>query len=149
MHQKNYLVSNPISFFFKISGKNIVLAAVRQNGLALQYAPENLKADSAIVLAAVQQNGEALLYAPEALKTDSKIVLAVEKQNQRALQGVPQESTSESRRDRVFNGFTSPMINFKKRITGAPSTSSSGGPANDTPKTPLLGENNTTPRNSP
>ena len=124
------------------------------NGEALQFAskelmgkqsslsPINISAKK-IVLAAVQQNGEALLYAPEALKTDSKIVLAVEKQNQRALQGVPQESTSESRRDRVFNGFTSPMINFKKRITGAPSTSSSGGPANDTPKTPLLGENKT------
>jgi hypothetical protein len=140
------------------NNSEIVLAAVTSNGEALQFASKELMAKQSslspinisakkIVLAAVQQNGEALLYAPEALKTDSKIVLAAEKQNQRPLQGVPQElTTKKNLRDRIFNGSKSPMINFKKRITGAPSTSSSGGPANDTPKTPLLGENKTNPK---
>jgi hypothetical protein len=134
------------------NNSEIVLAAVKQNGIALQFASKELMGKQSslspikitaknIVLAAVQQNGEALLYAPEAFKTDSEIVLAAEKQNQRPLQGVPQElTTNKNLRNRIFNGFTSPMINFKKRITGAPS-----GPANDTPKTPLLGENKTNP----
>jgi len=41
---------------------------VKQDGLALEYASENLKADREIVLAAVQQNGLALEYAPEELQ---------------------------------------------------------------------------------
>ena len=41
----------------------IVLAAVRQNGLALRLADGELKKDREIVLAAVKQSGYALLYA--------------------------------------------------------------------------------------
>ena len=65
--------------------RDIVLAAVQQNGIALEYAAEPLKADRGIVLAAVQQNGIALRYADEPLKADRDIVLAAVLQDGKAL----------------------------------------------------------------
>jgi hypothetical protein len=47
--------------------KEAVLAAVAQDGLALEYAAETLRADKEVVLAAVAQHGRALLYAVPAL----------------------------------------------------------------------------------
>jgi len=46
--------------------RDVVLAAVQQNGLALQHADASLKKDRDVVLAAVQQNGLALQSAIEA-----------------------------------------------------------------------------------
>ena len=66
--------------------REIVLAAVKQNGRSLQFAPEELRRDSEIVLAAVKQNGGAFEYAPEQLQEDRKFVLAVVKLNGGALQ---------------------------------------------------------------
>ena len=43
--------------------REIVLAAVRQNGIALKYASNSLKNDELVVLTAVQQDGYALKYA--------------------------------------------------------------------------------------
>ena len=63
-----------------------MLAAVQQNGGALRYAAEPLKADREFMLAAVQQNGSALVYAAEPLKADREIVLAAVQQNGGALQ---------------------------------------------------------------
>jgi hypothetical protein len=118
---------------------DIMYAAVQQNVSALQSASEVLKADRKFMLVAVQQNGEALAYAPENLKADSEIVLAAEKQNEEAPQDVPQELTDNKNvKPGFFSAFKAPMINFKIRITGAPSTSSSVGRANNTAKTPLL-----------
>jgi hypothetical protein len=68
--------------------RGIVLAAVQQNGEALRYAAEGLKADRGIVLAAVQQNGRALESAAEPLKSDRDIVLAAVQQNGEALEDV-------------------------------------------------------------
>ena len=65
--------------------KDVVLAAVQQNGFALKYASEELKKDREIVLAAVRQNGYALEYASE-LKKDREIVLAAVRQNGYALE---------------------------------------------------------------
>ena len=61
--------------------REIVLAAVQQNGEALEYAAEPLKADREIVLVAVQQNGDALYgtalqYAAADLRADVQVVLA-------------------------------------------------------------------------
>ena len=69
----------------KWSDRNFVLAAVSQNGRALQYAYEDLKKDKDIVLAAVSQNGRALQYASDELKKDKEVVLAAVSQNGRAL----------------------------------------------------------------
>ena len=49
------------------------LAAVKQNGLALEYASDELKCDREIVLAAVKQTSHALEYASEELKNDPEI----------------------------------------------------------------------------
>ena len=66
--------------------KEIVLAAVQQDGHALQSASPTLKNDKEIVMAAVQQNGEALQYASPTLKNDKEMVLAAVKQDGVAFQ---------------------------------------------------------------
>ena len=63
------------------NNRAIVLAAVRQDGWALQHASESLKDDEEIVLAAVRQNGYVLQCASESLKDDGEIVLAAVRQN--------------------------------------------------------------------
>ena len=67
----------------------ICLEAVKQNGDALRYVPEELKT-SEICLAAVEQDGWALLYVPEDLKT-SEICLTAVKQDGMALEHVPKD----------------------------------------------------------
>eukprot|EP00971_Amphidinium_carterae_P143327 2839631-Amphidinium_carterae.1 len=56
--------------------RDIVLAAVQQKGCVLEDVAEECKADGAVVLAAVQQDGYALKYAAEECKRDREIVLA-------------------------------------------------------------------------
>ena len=69
-----------------VSGKDkeIVLAAVKQNGEALQFGG-GWDEDKDIVLAAVQQNCYALKYASRKLQKDKDIVLAAVKQSTGAL----------------------------------------------------------------
>jgi histidinol phosphatase-like PHP family hydrolase len=52
--------------------KEVVLAAVKQNGLALEYASKELQNDREVVLAAVKQDGRALEYASDELKSELK-----------------------------------------------------------------------------
>jgi len=83
--------------------REVMLAVVRQNGLALQYGTETLRADQVVVMAAVYQNGLALQYAAETgwverndgsawhymtetLKADPGVVLAAVRQNGCAFQ---------------------------------------------------------------
>jgi hypothetical protein len=59
----------------KLGLKNVQLSqycktAVTQNGLALEYAPELLKADSEFVKSAVAQNGLALRYAKDYVRAN-------------------------------------------------------------------------------
>eukprot|EP00971_Amphidinium_carterae_P347940 6490235-Amphidinium_carterae.2 len=56
--------------------REIVLAAVSQNGIALQYASAELRRDRHIVHTAVRDVGIALEYAAEELQADRKIVLS-------------------------------------------------------------------------
>ena len=63
------------------NNKNLVIEAVKQNGLALEYASNALKNDKEIVTIAVKQNGLALEYASNALKNDKEIVTIAVKQN--------------------------------------------------------------------
>jgi len=55
---------------------DIVLAAVRRAGMALQFASPELKDDFDIVLAAVTNSGTALQFASNRLRNDEKIALA-------------------------------------------------------------------------
>eukprot|EP00971_Amphidinium_carterae_P189612 3763598-Amphidinium_carterae.1 len=68
-----------------------VLRAVEQNGLALQWAVEELKSDHEVVLRAVEQNGLALQWAAEELKSDHEVVLRAVQQNGLALQWAAEE----------------------------------------------------------
>merc|ERR1712070_208612 len=58
------------------SSKPHSVAAVQQDGRALEFASEELKKDPTVVLAAVQQDGCALEFASEELKKDPTVVLA-------------------------------------------------------------------------
>ena len=66
------------------------IAAVKQDGYALQYVPDELKTE-AVVLAAVERDGYALQYVPTKLKTEA-VVLAAVKSNGYALQYVFEKS---------------------------------------------------------
>ena len=50
-----------------------VMAAVKQNGYALEYADTSLKKDREIVMAAIKQDSDALEYASEELQNDPEI----------------------------------------------------------------------------
>jgi hypothetical protein len=67
------------------TSKEVVLVAVAQDGRALEYASEELRADKEVVLAAVAQDGRALRYASEGLTSDKEVVLAAVAQDGRAL----------------------------------------------------------------
>jgi len=54
------------------ANREFVLAAVKRNGLALDYAAKPLKANKEIVLAAVANTGRALRYAAASAKADKK-----------------------------------------------------------------------------
>jgi NhaP-type Na+/H+ and K+/H+ antiporter len=69
-----------------MADKEVVLAAVMQNGWALCHASAELKADKEVVLAAVAQDGNALQHASTELKADKVVVLAAVAQDGRALQ---------------------------------------------------------------
>ena len=51
-----------------LDDRDVVMAAVQQNGLALGWASERLRDDPAVVRAAVRQNGDAVRYASERLR---------------------------------------------------------------------------------
>ena len=65
--------------------KEVVLTAVKQNGIALQYASEDLTANKEVVLTAVHNNGLALQCANK-FKTDREVILAAVQQNGLALE---------------------------------------------------------------
>jgi hypothetical protein len=65
--------------------KEVVLAAVAQNGRALKHAAPALQADKEFMLAAVAQNSDALKHAAPALQADKEVVLAAVARNSDAL----------------------------------------------------------------
>ena len=71
--------------------REIVLAAVSNDGYALHFAAEELKGDREIVLAAVSQDGRALQWATKELKGDREIVLAAVSDYGQALQCATKE----------------------------------------------------------
>ena len=65
---------------------DIILAAVKQNGLELQYASDDMKNNQDIVLAAVRQNYKALEFASYSLRGNRTIVLEAMKSDWYAFQ---------------------------------------------------------------
>ena len=66
--------------------REVVLATVRQDGTALQFASAELQVDREVVLAAVQQFGRALQWTSAELQADSEIVRAAVRQDGRAIE---------------------------------------------------------------
>ena len=56
--------------------RSVVLTRIRQDGMALEYASEELKKDREVVMAAVVEDGGALQYASEELKNNESVMLA-------------------------------------------------------------------------
>lgn len=54
--------------------KEVVLAALNQNGRALEYAPNDLQNDKDVVLTAVNQDGTSLKYASDKLQNDFELL---------------------------------------------------------------------------
>jgi len=75
-----------------------LLQDVRQNGVALRYASDELQADHEVVLAAVTKNGCALQHASRELKADREMVLVAVTQSGSALQ----YASNELKADRDF-----------------------------------------------
>jgi hypothetical protein len=71
--------------------KGFMMAVVAQNGVALEFASEELQGDKEVVMAAVKQNGVALNYVSEELKADKEFMMAAVKQNRFALKYAPEE----------------------------------------------------------
>ena len=61
--------------------KEVILTAVKQNGLSLFFANQELKNDKEVVLTAIEQNGLALQHASEELKNNKEVVLTAVKNN--------------------------------------------------------------------
>lgn len=66
--------------------REVVIKAVSNNGLALQFASAELRGDRRVVLAAVADNGVALSHASEELQADHEVVLAAVSETGSALQ---------------------------------------------------------------
>jgi hypothetical protein len=71
--------------------KNIVLAVVSQNGLALETVSDELKDDKDVVLAAVRQNPESMQYASDELKDNTDFCIQVVMANPDAIKYVPED----------------------------------------------------------
>lgn len=67
----------------------MVLAAVQQEGMLLEFASARLKNDPVVVLAAVRQAGHALWHASDELKNDPELLLTAVQQRSGALQLSP------------------------------------------------------------
>ena len=63
--------------------KELVLAAIKENGIILWYSSDRLKSDKEIVLTAVQQDSYALEYASKELKKDKLFLIECYKINKK------------------------------------------------------------------
>ncbi|MBA3721276.1 MAG: DUF4116 domain-containing protein [Parachlamydiaceae bacterium] len=66
--------------------RDVVMAAVTQHGCALQFAHDDLRKDREIVMTAITKRGDALRYAHDNLRNDREIVMAAVTQEGYALQ---------------------------------------------------------------
>ena len=84
----------------------MVLAAVSNNGNALECADETLKADREVALVAVSNDSDALDYVDDTLKADRDVLLAAASNNGDTLEYPDDESTSECDNENVVYKFT-------------------------------------------
>lgn len=76
--------------------RDLVLAAVTNYGLALQWASADLRADRPLALVAVKQNGLALKFCGDELRRDRKLALTAARSNVHALKYAARELQDDS-----------------------------------------------------
>ena len=67
-----------------LNNQNFIALALKQNGLAIQYVPIEMRTKETVLLA-VQQNGNALMFASRELRDDDEVVKAAVAQDPRAI----------------------------------------------------------------
>ena len=77
-----------------LSDPEVMIAAVKSNGYALEYASEELRGDKEVVLEAVKENGRALQFASYELRADKDVVMEAVKQSGLALEFATKFSAS-------------------------------------------------------
>ena len=83
--------------------RNQALKGVNRNGLSLKYVLQELRNDREIVLAAVTQNGMALQKkTSKKIRNDLKIVIAAVKQNNNALSYVNKNSYNSWNNKKIY-----------------------------------------------
>merc|ERR1719386_261004 len=75
------------------------MAAVQQDGWALEDAAEEMARDKEVVMAAVQEDGGALEYASEEMKRDKEAVMSAVRQHSYAIDHAPTELQHELQLD--------------------------------------------------
>lgn len=79
-------VYSPLAWAPKFQDKReFVLAAVKKNGMALEYASTELKSDPQIVFEAIKENGDALQFASLELRNNREFVLEALKTSKNAV----------------------------------------------------------------
>ena len=91
--------------------RDLVFAAIRNYGLALHWASDELKDDRDLVYVAVKQCGLALQYASPRLKRDRKLVLTAGRENVHALQYAAPELRGDS--EFMHRGFREHLRKLK------------------------------------
>ena len=77
---------------------DVVMIAVRQDGMALEHASKTLKNNKQVVLAAVNQNRNAFQFASAALMNDEKFAAVVESEHWRDRKEKEKEKEKKRRR---------------------------------------------------
>jgi hypothetical protein len=84
-HPLSFNILNAASYSFMGHDRLFMEKVVKINGMALQYASDDLKEDRELVLAAVQQNGLALEFASYPHKSDINVMWAAINNDKRAI----------------------------------------------------------------
>merc|ERR1712048_1308170 len=74
--------------------RELVLDAIRQDGLAFKFASESLRADRELALEAVRREGWALRYAAEDLRSDGEVIYEAAQMSHKLVGTLPLSSVS-------------------------------------------------------
>ncbi len=73
------------------NNKEVVIAVVKQEGMALKYASDELKNDKDVVIKAIHSNDEAFKYVSNELRNDKEFIIGVVQQCVKVVQWLPDE----------------------------------------------------------
>nr|CAG4713456.1 unnamed protein product [Naegleria fowleri] len=103
--QTNGLILQYVSHDIQEKQKEITKTAVKQCGLAIQYAPLSMRENKSLALIAVENNGQALQFLSEDLRNDEEICMKAVRNDGDALQFC--SSILQNRKDIVMTAVTS------------------------------------------